>query len=149
MNEITCSTSSRRKPGWQFTAGSTYRRVGKPCLKGTEFSFFLICLEMFLVDKTSLISKCAALEMKFDYRTWFSQSMRTRWQCNCDFHLIPNFCEGLILVFFKSYEHFDFPKQNRLFLTILISIWKEWNFKLTFSTISFLENSISCKVLKI
>ena len=35
MNEVICSTSSRRKPGWRFTAGSTYWRIGEPRPKGT------------------------------------------------------------------------------------------------------------------
>ena len=28
-SKMICSTSSRRKPGWRFTAGSTFVRVGK------------------------------------------------------------------------------------------------------------------------
>ena len=28
INEVICSTSSRRKPGWRFTAGSTYGNSG-------------------------------------------------------------------------------------------------------------------------
>ena len=50
-NKVTCSTSSRRKPGWRFTAGSTYRTAvnwPEPVILVDIFMFLVIfCLRSY------------------------------------------------------------------------------------------------------
>ena len=62
INEVICYTSSRRKPGWRFTAGSTYwcKRNRRP--KSTEFIYDMGLFEDVFDDRNHHDMKMCHLE---------------------------------------------------------------------------------------